>query len=133
MMDAPRKFSSRHNVDLTGAQEDIMEKSKDAIQRPVERFVRRRCRGFRMPENTVYVGRPSKWGNPYQVKNGDRASAVRAFRSGLEWYLSGKGCSTEKTAQVKAGLEELRGKNLACWCPLTEPCHADVLLELAND
>jgi len=98
----------------------------------VERVVRRRYRGFRMPENTVYVGRPSKWGNPYQVKDGDRASAVRAFRSELEWYLSGKGCIAEKTEQVKKGLAELRGKNLACWCPLDQPCHADVLIEIAN-
>jgi len=96
------------------------------------RIVRSRKRGFRMPENTVYVGRPSKWGNPYQVKNGDNESAVRAFRAELEWYLSGKGCKEEKTDQVKKGLAELRGKNLACWCKLSEACHADVLLELAN-
>lgn len=97
-----------------------------------KRVQRKRTKGFKLPPNTIYVGRPSKWGNPYQVKNGDIESAVRTFRSEIEWYLSGKGCSQKKTEQIKKELEKLRGKNLACWCPLNQSCHADVLLELAN-
>ena len=97
-----------------------------------KRLQRKRLKGFTLPKGTVYVGRPSKWGNPYQIKDGDRLSAVRAFRSELEWYLSGKGCKEEKTEQIKKELEKLKGKNLVCWCPLDQPCHADVLLELAN-
>lgn len=85
-----------------------------------------------MPPNTIYVGRPSKWGNPYNWKVIGIASALGAYKKELEWYLSGDGCRKEKTDEVKAGLEALRGKNLACWCKLSEPCHADILLELAN-
>jgi hypothetical protein len=83
-----------------------------------------RKRGWRMPPNTVKVCRPSKWGNPFRADwpegGKDRAWAVSAFRGAL-------------TADVIAeARRELRGKNLACWCPLNEPCHADVLLEVAN-
>ncbi len=97
-----------------------------------ERIRLSRKKGWRLPPNTVVVSRPSKWGNPYQVKDGDRATAVRCYRKEIEWYLSGKGCSEKQTEIVKEGLDFLRGKNLACWCPLDQPCHADVLLNLAN-
>lgn len=81
-----------------------------------------------MPPNTVYVGRPTQWGNP--CKAGDwcigfttrqtAESAVRIFRM------------QATILKNKLAMEELRGKNLACWCPLDQPCHADVLLEIAN-
>jgi len=101
----------------------------------------RRCRGkgWRMPANTVYVGRPTRWGNPWVVggsvscgcrsvgecthnyfQRNTPAEAVEAFRC---WAA---------THPAVLALEELRGRNLACWCPLDQPCHADVLLELAN-
>ena len=69
-----------------------------------------------MPANAVSVTRPGKWGNPYTVEEYGREQAIRLYR---EW-LVGK------------DLSELRGKDLACYCPLDQPCHADVLLELAN-
>ncbi len=78
-----------------------------------------------MPANTVYVGRPTKWGNPYRLEvfDGKREAVVAAF-----WrYLH-----HENGAELRNAVRELRGKNLACWCPLDQPCHADVLLELAN-
>lgn len=78
-----------------------------------------------MPENAVYVGRPTKWGNPYQVGRfgADTArDAVDQFRN----FVIGN------YSAFKDDIEELRGKDLACWCPLNQPCHADVLLELAN-
>lgn len=99
------------------------------------RIQRKRTKGWRMPEGAVYVGRPTIYGNPYPVGGrpstvpGMRAygprtreDVVRAFRAlfehaGWERYMP---------------LEPLRGKDLACWCPLDQPCHADVLLELAN-
>lgn len=79
----------------------------------------------------VYIGRPSKWGNPfthiakgtlakYVVK--DRDSAIRAYE---EWLTNGEG------KYLLQDLHELRGKTLACWCaPLS--CHGDVLHRLAN-
>lgn len=77
------------------------------------RIQRKRAKGWKMPPNTVYVGRPTKWGNPYGASPEDLA----------RYRVQAIGCLP---------VEELRGKNLACWCPLSSPCHADVLLELAN-
>jgi hypothetical protein len=82
-------------------------------ERP-QRIQRKRMKGWKMPPNTVYVGRPSKWGNPFKTADEYR----RYLRSDHHWQLP--------------AIETLRGKNLACWCPLDQPCHADVLLEIAN-
>ncbi len=77
-----------------------------------------------MPPNTVYVGRPTKWGNPYMGGSSgwDRLEAINAYNRRV----------TRITEFAEAARAELRGKNLACWCPLGQPCHADVLLEVAN-
>lgn len=85
-----------------------------------------RRKGWRMPANTVNVARPSKWGNPFKV-GPDRtaAEAVAQYRAMIEGFA--------EEPNVSLNLADLRGKNLACWCKLGEPCHADVLLELAND
>jgi hypothetical protein len=111
-----------------------------------------RKRGWRMPENTVKVDRSTKWGNPFIVgEDGDRAECVKLYRmlftqiaapAGASiQYLKGLLCLTckaplerQKAAQryVFDHIQQLRGLDLACWCPLDQPCHADVLLELAN-
>lgn len=87
----------------------------------------------------VNVGRPSRFGNPFVVgRDGTRAECVELYR----WLASGALCLTckvEISAQRRARshvvlalkIGELRGLNLACWCRAA-PCHADVLLELAN-
>jgi hypothetical protein len=81
-----------------------------------------------MPPDAVYVGRPTKWGNPDPVSSfSSAAAAVDQFRRYL--YVFDNDGARELRAAVKA---ELRGKDLACWCPLDQPCHADVLLDLAN-
>lgn len=84
------------------------------------RIQRKRTKGWRMPENTVYVGRPGPFGNPLP----------RNFQSALyrAWLCSG----SEQANRVLDAAPILRGKNLACWCALDARCHADVLLELAN-
>lgn len=85
----------------------------------------KRTRGWRMPANTVKVDRSTQWGNPFAVtKEFGAAEAVSDFRAYVVGRLSnGTGYP----------LDALRGKNLACWCRLDgSPCHADVLLELAN-
>jgi hypothetical protein len=83
----------------------------------------------------VCVSRPSKWGNPFSValagapstrKASLRAKSVAQFRRALLAHDPALGFDI---ADVR---RELRGKNLACWCPLDEPCHADVLLQIAN-
>lgn len=75
--------------------------------------------------DAVIVARPSKWGNPFNVGDGfTREWAVANYRS----HLKG-GEFSYLPADVRT---QLAGKDLACWCPLDQPCHADVLLELAN-
>lgn len=92
------------------------------------RIQRKRTKGWKKPEGAVYVGRGSKWGNPYRA-NGDNAEAVRLFRDMLSRAPLGEGGRTIHES-IRA---ELAGKGLMCWCPLNQPCHADVLLELANE
>lgn len=97
-----------------------------------KRIQRKRTKGWKMPEGAVYVGRPTRWGNPYHLLEGqDRADAVLKYRVSL---LS-RGCVTWGPAYVSVEMirSMLRGKDLACWCPLDLPCHADVLLEIANE
>lgn len=113
-----------------------------------------RRKGWRKPENTVVAARPSKWGNPITMSDvggqypslddlGVATLVVRDFRVLAErgrlsfpnWRFFGgrRGPVTWTYPSLDEIRAELRGKNLACWCPLDQPCHADVLLELAND
>lgn len=150
------------------------------------RLQRLRAHGWRLPAGAVYVGRPSKWGNPFPWRGdwiiwaavaagfradaaGRRAAVVAFYREWLTGtraagphacedggdrivYESGLELSTAAAARGMAAtfarlnsaavsvpkpppladLSELRGRPLLCWCPLGQPCHADVLLELAN-
>lgn len=114
-----------------------------------KRIQRKRSKGWKMPENTVYVGRPTAFGNPFPVDCYGQAGATDRFRrwatgnmSAIEmsqssrndrWSVPGLNISlvTIRTWMCD-DIAELRGKNLACWCALDQPCHADVLLELAN-
>lgn len=101
-----------------------------------ERITLSRAKGWRMPANTVKVDRTTKWGNPFV---GDPAACVAAFR---DLYTGSCKVSVGPDLPIKGmafippfhlpDVTELRGKNLACWCKPGEPCHADVLLELAN-
>ena len=104
-----------------------------------KRIQRRRAKGWRMPTNAVYVGRPTKWGNPFVVGvDGTRAECLHLYRALAMGFL----CISKEREHVErqqrahrameAAKRELRGKDLACFCPLSSPCHADVLLELAN-
>lgn len=89
------------------------------------RIQRSRAKGWVKPANTVYVGRGSDWGNPHKAPTNDalgRAYAVIQFSQ----Y-----CPPDSTL-AEAARRILRGKNLMCWCPLDQPCHADTLLEIAN-
>ena len=87
------------------------------------RIQRRRAKGWRLPPGARYVGRPTRWGNPFPISaSRPRAEAVARYR---EWV-------TTQPDLLEAARAELAGRDLVCWCPLGEPCHADVLLELAN-
>lgn len=131
------------------------------LSKPV-RIQRRRVKGWRMPEGTVYVGRGSRYGNPFAYRESE--VLVAAFKDLL--LTGGKGVTLgvlnfPHAGPLQVGLSSwfarmsndskrayilflggsvsnLRGKNLACWCPLVDkdgkpvPCHADVLLSIAN-
>jgi hypothetical protein len=125
------------------------------------RIQRRRTKGWRAPEGAVYVGRGSKWGNPctqvrmpaldgsewehegrlgktsgqhhayvhpdktitsHLVQDATREQAVAMYRCFIG----------QRPSLAEAARTELAGRDLMCWCPLDEPCHADVLLELAR-
>ncbi len=89
-----------------------------------QRIQRKRRKGWKMPPNTVYVGRPSKFRNMCRVGIDVQTEeqAVFHFRRNVIH-------NEEYKEMVR---NELKGKDLACWCRLSQPCHADVLLELAN-
>ena len=91
-----------------------------------ERVQLSRAKGWRMPENTVKVDRATMWGNWAAWRAGVKNNRVARdlFRAWVE---------NEASAAWKGRVAiDLRGKNLACWCKPGEPCHADVLLRLAN-
>lgn len=82
----------------------------------------------KIPPDAVYVGRPSKWGNPYKI--GQKVNEVSIIRDeSIGFY---KAWLEVEILEGRLNPKELAGKNLVCWCaPL--PCHADILLELANN
>ena len=87
------------------------------------RFQRSRRKGARLPSGVVVVTRPTKWGNPHPLSLG-REQAVARYHEDLP---AGRLAITVDDVE-----RELRGRDLACYCPLDGPCHADVLLEMAN-
>jgi hypothetical protein len=102
-----------------------------------KRIQRQRTKGWRKPDNCVYVGRGSRWGNPFVVgKNGTAQECVKKY---CDWLLPYRHQGWHNTMLdfmlSEASLTEiwgkLSGKNLMCWCKIGEPCHADVLLILA--
>lgn len=116
------------------------------------RIQRRRTKGWRKPEGTVIVSRPSRFGNPFTfamayelgyADHGDRQTARKAVLGAFRSWLAGNRLMWQSEegdaarARILADLHLLRGKDLACTCPLPAPgqpdhCHAAVLLELAN-
>ena len=113
-------------------------------EKPI-RIQLRRTKGWRMPENTVIVSRPGPWGNPFRALAPEHApKAVEYFRKWISGHEGGFDCGPDAGVTMayipawtvpgnrRAQLSDLRGKNLACWCKIGDPCHADVLLEMAN-
>lgn len=121
------------------------------------RIQRKRTKGWKMPENTVCCNRPTKWGNPLKLvgnmiyieaayrrtildkwvflSNGDIKKMLNIYRSlfsGSDNFQNEPDIEYWVDEFSKLDLSTLRGKNLACFCSQDHPCHADVLLELAN-
>lgn len=121
-----------------------------------KRIQLRRTKGWRKPEGAVVVARPSKWGNEFTAwrERGQWwAADVLVESSDGQWMSTEHYLTPAEARGLAAGsyrclvlsesglwaaprIEDIRdalaGKDLACWCPLDQPCHADVLLELAN-
>ncbi len=103
------------------------------------RVQRKRIKGWRMPKNTVYVGRGSKWGNPFKLgEHGDAQQCVNKYINYLLPYTHRPPNNTIgdillSEAVMKTIQSDLRGKNLACWCEEGTVCHADWLLKIANE
>ena len=89
-----------------------------------KRVQRKRTKGWKMPVNTVYVGRPTIWGNPWETTDDSRRKEVLIY---YETWLRGELIDRPHM------LDPLKGKDLACWCPLDKPCHADVLLKFLKE
>lgn len=89
-----------------------------------KRIQRKRTKGWKMPPNSVYVGRPTQWGNSFKV-----GVDARTREECIDLYRE----NTLKVILHYHGIgyfEPLRGKDLVCWCGLDQACHADLLLEL---
>mgnify|MGYP000662177930 CR=1 FL=1 len=128
-----------------------------------QRIQLRRTKGWRKPEGAIVVARPSIFGNPfkvvdtherhderylieyqpnprvdrrdYSIPGGYAADLATARRLAVDLYRAWATEGPNHYLRVLCFIESnnLAGHDLACWCPLDEPCHADVLLELANE
>lgn len=100
------------------------------------RIQRKRAKGWRMPANTVYVGRGSAFGNPFKVGiDGTVEECLDKYQAQLFPYSKHTGNLDDflvSECNMNWIISELRGKNLACWCGIDKPCHADFLLRIAN-
>ncbi len=115
------------------------------------RVQRKRTKGSRLPPGAVYVGRPSKWGSPFRV--GEPVPRESPLFDIVASHVPGQGRGLASITMLTPYLvvdayfewlvnqpalwlavpRELRGLDLACYCPVGQPCHADLLLALAND
>jgi hypothetical protein len=96
-----------------------------------QRIQLQRRAGWRMPPNTVKVDRSTAWGNALRAGPGySPAQAVADYALWINGQLHlGPEAAPPSIEDIR---RHLRGRNLACWCPPGQPCHADVLLRLAN-
>lgn len=123
-----------------------MRRARGGSRAMPSRIQRSRVKGWRMPENAVYVGRPTKWGNPFKVGQRNLYGTITADnRHAASIYL---GFAPQNEGLIAAAQAELAGRDLACWCglcdmhragkplgsncPYCDRCHADTLLKLAN-
>ena len=95
-----------------------------------------RAKGWRMPAHTVKVDRSTRWGNPWSIEKarevGYTGTDAELRRMCVSVFDNACDKRLPAVEAITANIEQLRGKNLACWCPIDEPCHADILLVIAN-
>src|SRR2546423_9236549 len=113
-----------------------------------------------MPEGAVYVGRATRWGNPFRIYHGHSSIGPHWSMARETWrHIPASECvhgyvtsshldegapvelyqallqvrARDESERLREWLAPLVGRDLACWCPLDQPCHADVLLKIANE
>jgi hypothetical protein len=109
------------------------------------RVQRTRTKDGGIPSGAIYIGRPGRWGNPCRAIYSPAAGAWQADYDGVRvgTWPTRDGANRYATEayrrllrvtpdRVAAARAELAGRDLACWCKTSDPCHADVLLEIAN-
>lgn len=110
----------------------------------MKRIQRSRKKGWRMPEGAVYVGRPTKYGNPWRIEYTPKHWPVpwEVVRDTPDGKVCFGGFGTAEDARyyavwgyrsvtdIESFRAELAGHDLACWCPLDQPCHANALIDL---
>lgn len=121
------------------------------------RVQRKRTKGYKLPKNTVCVSRPNKWGNPMKLV-GDTIYIDAGYRRKVldKWVILCEMSDiddmldfyfhiirgtqfNDKDLQYWSDkfstydIEELRDKNLACWCPLSDRCHIDIILKRLDE
>jgi hypothetical protein len=91
----------------------------------------KRSKGWKMPENTVKIDRTTRWGNPFTPQEcGSIAAAVAKHAAWMKGEIAAPDARVPPTpAEIRTAL---RGRHLACWCALDGPCHAELLLKIAN-
>ena len=125
-----------------------------------QRIQRKRTAGWRMPVGARYVGRPTRWGNPFRIYHGHSVIGPPwAVARESWWHLPPEACLAgyitssrtmtavdvvapfhdllqvrrrDEPARLREWLAPLVGVDLACWCPIGQPCHADILIAAAN-
>lgn len=107
----------------------------DRLDRP-RRIQRKRTKGWRMPEGAIYVGRPTVFGNPFHPPSDDRnkprpSDRLRRVENFRLWLTDRRRSpwfgreADEARSQLLTALPNLRGRDLACWCPVYKPCSYD--------
>jgi hypothetical protein len=152
-----KKAVNAEKTNLSADEKQTCDKLKnDCRQIGQKRIQGKRTKGWRMPANAVYVGRGTAWGNMFRVGEKFSARAWGEAQKGhiivetghADWEYRPKITPEISVELFRHAVElqrlflgeerfekwigPLRGKDLVCWCPLDQPCHADVLLELAN-
>jgi len=99
-----------------------------------QRIQQKRTKGFKLPPNSVSVARPHKHGNPFVVGWHvecwtEKVCLVKNSQDAVDFY---RAFATKKLRDDPHWFDDVRGKNVSCFCKVGEPCHADVILELAN-
>ena len=116
----------------------------------MKRIQRKRTKGWKMPKNAKYIGRPTKWGNPFKLSPDGWILYYKTGKLiGIPWCYWSVSCGFEIKDVVELyglwidgklqkdhphlptppSIEELKGMDLACFCSLSAPCHVDVILE----